>query len=44
MKPKTIKSEENNNLKQSEFVAKSAVDFEDEEPEFVWYPYIPRGE
>lgn len=44
MKTKNIKSEETKILKQSEFIAKSAADFEDEEPEFVWYPYIPRGE
>ena len=44
MKPKTIKSEETKIFKASEFIAKSAADFEDEEPEFVWYPYIPRGE
>lgn len=28
----------------AKFIAKPASDFEDEETEFVWYPYIPRGE
>lgn len=41
---KNIKSEELSILKQSKFNAISASDFADEEPEFVWYPYIPRGE
>lgn len=41
---KNIKSEESSILKQSKFNAIPAADFADEEPEFVWYPYIPRGE
>ncbi len=28
----------------AKFIAKPASDFEDEETDFVWYPYIPRGE
>ena len=27
-----------------EYIAKSAADFPDEQIEFLWYPYIPRGE
>ena len=38
------KTEKTKILKQSEFIAPFAEDFDEEDAEFVWYPYIPRGE
>lgn len=39
-----LKSNETKKVKLSELNAKSARNFEKKSPEFVWYPYIPRGE
>ena len=39
-----LKSNETKKMKLSELNAKSARNFEKKAPEFVWYPYIPRGE
>lgn len=39
-----LKNEEKNILNQSKFIAPFAEEFDDEDDEFVWYPYIPRGE
>lgn len=39
-----LKNEEKNILKKSKFIAPCAEGAEEEDDEFIWYPYIPRNE